>query len=103
MPTEAPVRKPGRERLKAYAFVWLLNLLQAYISISFALGFPEGGPIARLAGISIQFIGLTQLVYVFPVLFYAHRRGRKDFVSSGILAASVTFLLSAACWVAIRN
>jgi hypothetical protein len=105
MPTEAPTRTAVEERLGGYAFVWGVNLLQLIVSIGYALGggYGEVRLSTRLAEISIRFIGLTQLVYVFPVLLYAHRKGRNDFVSSGVLAASVTFLLSGACWVAMRN
>ena len=96
MPDDAPISKPGRERLRGFAFVWVLNFLHAGLSLSWAL-YLDGGPLYRLADISFRFIGLTQFVYVLPLLISARRKGRKDFIFSAVLAACVTFLLSAPC------
>ncbi len=106
MPAEIPVRKPGAERVKGYAFVWLLNLLQALVSIPFAIGggvsgTPTQAVIQKLALISLLPLGLTQLTYVLPVVILARRKGREQFVIGATTAASITFLLSSTCWVLI--
>jgi len=63
----------------------------------------QGSAGERLYWLSIQTLGLTQLVYVIPILVFAYRTGRKQLAFSVVLAASLTFLLAAACGVAMRN
>ena len=46
-------------------------------------------------------IGLTQLVYMVPVIVLALRRQRRSLAKGLIIGAAVTFLLNAACWGAL--
>ena len=43
-------------------------------------------------------IGISQLLYVIPMVLWAKRRGRKAFASGVIIGAAITFLLNGACW-----
>ncbi|MGH9837887.1 MAG: hypothetical protein ACREEM_03800 [Blastocatellia bacterium] len=49
--------------------------------------------------ISLIFIGLTQLLYIIPAIVIYKRKGRPGVVKGLIIAAAVTFLLSATCTV----
>lgn len=49
--------------------------------------------LAMLAG-----IGVTQLIYVVPLMIYFYRSGRKNAFKGMLLAAGITFLLNATCW-----
>ena len=56
----------------------------------------------RLPGMVAWFpvflIGVTQVVYMGPVIYYAYRRGHANVAKGLILGAALTFALSAACW-----
>jgi hypothetical protein len=43
-------------------------------------------------------LGLTQLVYIVPLILIARSNGRPGKVKGLIIAASITLLLNAACW-----
>lgn len=47
---------------------------------------------------SLNFIGLSQLIYVIPAILIAWRKGRHDILKGLIIGAAITFLLNAACW-----
>jgi hypothetical protein len=43
-------------------------------------------------------IGVTQLVYMIPLILLALRRERKSLAKGLIIGAALTFLLNASCW-----
>ena len=51
----------------------------------------------------LMFIGVSQLVYIIPACVIYARQGRRDMVKGLIIAASITFLLNAACWGALTS
>ena len=56
-------------------------------------------PMAMLSGgLTIFFIGLTQLVYLIPAIFIAASRERPGIAKGLLIGGSVTFLLNAACF-----
>jgi hypothetical protein len=43
-------------------------------------------------------IGVTQLIYVGPLMIYFYRQGSMNAFKGMLLAAGITFLLNATCW-----
>lgn len=67
-------------------------------------------PSSRLVGImlsagiySIFWIGLTQLLYVIPTLFFLKRRQRFGIFKGVVIGAVVTALLSGGCWLLVTS
>ncbi len=70
--------------------IWLLNLGQLILGgITLAIG---------IGAVIIAGFGLVQLAYVIPLAIKAKRTGKRERMKGIIIAASVTFLLSIACW-----
>ena len=51
----------------------------------------------ELAILPLGYIGVSQLVYMIPVIFIARRKGETETFKGLIIGASITFLLNAAC------
>jgi hypothetical protein len=66
---------------------WLGVLLTTVLHIVW-LAYPAGYVV----------IGLTQLVYVVPLLIYAAVKGKKKLLQGVLVAAGVTFLVNTACF-----
>ena len=49
-------------------------------------------------GFVLEFIGITQLVYIVPAVLMARRRGRAGIATGLIWGAALIFLLNAAYW-----
>jgi len=47
-------------------------------------------------------LGVSQVVYMGPAIYYAYRRGRPNIAKGLIIGAGITFLLMAACWAIIN-
>lgn len=45
----------------------------------------------------VEFVGLSQLVYMIPAILIFRRKGRTETVKGLIIGGSLTFLLNAAC------
>ncbi len=57
-------------------------------------------PLAFLtSGISLIFLGVSQLVYIIPAIVVYKRNDRSEIVKGLIIAAAITFLLNATCTV----
>src|SRR5205085_498167 len=57
-------------------------------------------PLALLTtGISLIFVGLSQLIYIIPAILFYRRDDRSDVVKGLIIVAAITFLLNATCTV----
>jgi hypothetical protein len=103
--TENPTQKPAGEFLRGLACVWLFNVLQAVVMAPFVevSAYDHGPGLALIAGgISIRIywgsFGLSQLFYVFPLLFYACRLRRKYLARGVVVAAIIAFLVGAYWW-----
>ena len=94
---EEPGKQPERPEYfqvtKSEGSVWsgigqalLLHLIQV------PLGFVS-------AGISLIFIGVSQLLYIVPAILIYKRSGQSEIVKGLIIVAAVTFLLNATCTV----
>jgi len=46
----------------------------------------------------LAFIGLSQLVYIIPLIIYFHRNGKRRTIQGLIIGAAVVFLLNASCF-----
>ena len=55
-------------------------------------------PMQRVFHIGIQWIGVSQLVYMVPAILIAKVSGRRGLVIGLIIGASLVFLFSAACF-----
>src|SRR5438128_523624 len=87
-PSPSPSASDTSELLRGIGFIWLLNLVHlglAYIAM------PVGA-------VLIMAFGVVQLAYVIPLAIKAKRSGDRGRMKGMIIAASVTFLLSVACW-----
>jgi len=70
-----------------------LHLLQVPIFfILYAIPRVEYG-----AFLPLIFLGVSQLVYMLPVILFLKKRGDNETVKGLIIGASITFLLNAAC------
>lgn len=50
------------------------------------------------SGVTLAFVGVSQLVYIIPAILIARRKGRPDIGKGLIIGAAVTFLLNATCF-----
>lgn len=53
---------------------------------------------SKFVGIFLMFIGLSQLIYVLPLIIYCHRKRRRRLLQGLIIGASIVFLLNASCF-----
>ena len=75
---------PGKDVWLGIGLALLLHLIQL--------------PLAAITVFaSLVFMGVTQLLYIIPAIVVYHRRGRRGVVKGLIIAAALTFLLSATC------
>jgi len=96
MPAEPAARKPAVEIFFGFALVWLLNIVQLAFAQLWA--YQWTWTFLSTSWFSRQFLGFTQLFYLVPILIYAHRQRRTYFFASAVVAASITFLFTTACW-----
>ena len=93
MPDEKQVS--ALEVVKGVSLGFLLNGL----AILVLFGTIRIGVIAPGIGIwAILFFGVTQLLALAPAIAVGRAKGRRHLVAGLIIAASITFLLNAACW-----
>jgi hypothetical protein len=62
-------------------------------------GSPEG---LVIAGLLFATLGVSQLVYIWPAVLVARRRGHPAVAKGLIIGAAITLILSGACWVIIN-
>ncbi len=98
MNTEIQVRSGGIEVAKGIASCYALNLLHlglAWLDLISARGFDARFIFAvRL----IVWFGLLQFIYVLPLVFVLRKKGRSNVAKGMLIAATINFLLCAACW-----
>jgi len=76
---------------------WLL-LIVPMLSVFYVAAYPKE-PLGYLAGLLIlmQYIGLAQLLYVIPTIWFFLRRGELETVKGILMCASMVLLLNATC------
>jgi hypothetical protein len=74
-------------------FHFLAQVPTAFILLTILSG--ERG--LYLTFLPLRYIGLSQLVYMIPVILIARRKGETQTFKGLIIGASITFLLNAAC------
>ncbi len=79
-----------------FLICWGLNILEA--SLGAALFFPNVVMLKGLGAVLVYGIGLVQWAYIVPLYRARKRNGEPDTAKGMIIAASITTLLSAACW-----
>jgi hypothetical protein len=87
-------KKPVSDSAKGIAYTFGLHLiLAAILSLIFVIqGATEGGIYAPLS-----LIGITQWVYIIPVVVIVRGKGRAELAKGLLIGAAITFLLNAAC------
>jgi hypothetical protein len=79
-----PPPRRSRDVWRGVGLAFLLHLLQA--------------PLGVLSyGVTIIFIGITQLVYLIPAIVVFSKKSRPDMVKGLLIGGAITFLLNAAC------
>jgi len=76
----------------------VLGCLAFFAVCVFAAMLPGAAMLQGVALIAFFGIGLAQLFYVVPLLLWARARGERATMKGIWIAASVTFLLNAACF-----
>ena len=54
-------------------------------------------PLFYVVPSSLAFIGLTQAIYIIPLISFARSRGKKNLANGLIIGASILFMLNATC------
>ena len=104
MPAETAPKNLKGSYASGIGVVWGLNLLQIILTLNLAGFVPGAAENDRsLLTLSLRFFGLSQLLYVFPLLYWAHRNRTKQYSVGVAIGAAVTFLLSTACWAVMSN
>ena len=73
-----------------FSLVMLCNLVFLLLTLF--------SPAGVIFGISLLFIGVTQLIYVIPLIIVARKKKWIGFIPGAVIAASLTFLLNASCY-----
>jgi hypothetical protein len=77
-------KSSAREWPQGLGFSFLLHICQAIL-----------GPLTNWY--SLQYIGLGQLLYIVPAIWWCRRNKQDDFAKGLIIGAALTFLLNASC------
>jgi hypothetical protein len=81
--------------LRGFSSVLALAFIQ--FGLSLFLGFDENS-FARLYLVGVRYIGLSQLIYVIPLLIRAEGRGDSAERNGIILGSAIVLMLNAMCW-----
>lgn len=81
----------------------VLHILIQVLILIILYGNVTGDRSLELVLLPLEYVGLSQLVYIVPAILIFRRSGNKDTVRGLIIGASVTFLLNVACNVASRQ
>ena len=76
---------------------WGCNIVHSVMGFVLVFAYPQVGMVL-FGG-----IGLVQLAYVVPVCLHYRKQGKSNTVKGLIIAASITALLNASCWGALRG
>jgi Na+/proline symporter len=77
---------------------WIGTLI---LSVSFYYSSPKANIIGSYMMSIAQAIGLTQLLYVIPLVLYLKRQRRWGWMKGVIIGACLTALVNGGCWLAI--
>src|SRR5207237_2871061 len=95
---EIHVRSGGFDVAMVISIFFAFNLLHlglAWLDLINARGFDARFIFAvRL----IVWFGLLQFIYVLPLVFVLRKKGRSNVAKGMLIAATINFLLCAACW-----
>ncbi|WP_026732362.1 hypothetical protein [Fischerella sp. PCC 9605] len=87
----------GMHILAIVIFLFLI-LLESVIGYALAINF-----FLRVLIIYLSGIGITQLVYIIPVIFILKRREKFPLMKGVIVGAVITALLNGGCWIFFLN
>jgi len=93
---EVVEQSKGRLRTGLGLTLVLHILVQAPVFF-FLLAIASSDWMLTLAGYSLMYLGLSQLVYMIPAILIFRRRGDTETAKGLIVGASLTFLLNANC------
>jgi hypothetical protein len=92
------VVEQSRGSIRAGLGLTLLFHFVVQVSLLFILGWIVTGERSlELPILPVVYIGLSQLVYMIPVILIARRKGETETAKGLIIGASITFLLNATC------
>lgn len=72
------------------------------ISLS-GTGTALGSAISALLVYALFFIGISQLVYILPIIFWLRRRQKWGLMKGVIIGAVLTALLNGGCWLLLSS
>jgi hypothetical protein len=94
-PASACAHEP-KSRSKTEVFNWKKDLVGQGITLVLLLSLLIQVPLAMgTYGISLLLSGITQFLYLTPIIAIAHQKGYDGIVKGMIIMASLTFLFSA--------
>src|SRR5688572_9271065 len=82
------------------AMAFVMNL--GWIAVGLFLSTSVRDPLAAVIAVFVLALGVSQLVYIWPAVLIARRRGRPAVAKGLIIGAAITFILSGACWAIVN-
>lgn len=96
-PARSQAKRQGKEVAAGFAFAFAVPLAIAFILASFF--FPIVDQLPAPLGLFVIFgPGIWQAVWVAPMWFVFHKKGKTGFAQGLAIGASAIFLLSGACF-----
>ncbi|WP_190414502.1 hypothetical protein [Coleofasciculus sp. FACHB-125] len=85
--------------LGIHILVWIILEFLSFIIVNLLSIYS----IAQILAILIFSIGLSQLLYVVPIIFWLRRQQRWGLMKGVIIGAVLTALLNGGCWILILS